>query len=267
MELDIMQMCNCFRHRKKLAFICFLLTATFFSGPVFSELRVWEETSGVQVKAEFERELFDSVQLRRPDGSLYSVPLENLSAQDIKYIRTLIPPEIELSVRTKKRSKERNPNTTRADYEQFQDNIDVVTLTVKVEKKSRTDYNGILRLEVYLIGREVFTPDIYRLFEKKASEVKFTEENEGIYTFESAADFRVYMEYNYDMRGADYDGYLAVVKDPKGNKLASDTNISWLKDEANVEALRQFRVDQFFDKSCTKRSVPRPRYFDGRREF
>ena len=124
-----------------------------------------------------------------------------------------------------------------------------------------------MRLEVYLIGREVLTPDIYRLSEKKASQVKFTEENEGMYTFEAAADFRVYMEYNYDMRGADYDGYLAVVMDPKGNKLASDTDIYWLEDEEKIEALRKLYVGAFFDESCRKRSVPRPRYYDSRREF
>ncbi|MBC8206280.1 MAG: hypothetical protein H8E68_03920 [Kiritimatiellaeota bacterium] len=267
MRVDIMQMWNCFRRRKKTASIFLVLTVVFFSGSVFSEMRIWEEISGVQVKAEFERELFDSVQLRRPDGSLYSVPLENLSAQDIKYIRTMIPPKIELSVRTKKRSKERSKNITRADYEQFQDDINVATASVEVEKKSRTDYDGNLRLEIYLVGREVFTPDIYRLSGKRASQVKFTEENKGIYTFEASADFRVYMEYNYDLRGANYEGHLVVVVDPKGNKLASDTNISWLKDEANVEALRQFRVDQFFDESCTKRSAPRPRYYNSRREF
>jgi hypothetical protein len=231
-----------------------------------AEMRVWEDKSGNPVKAEFERELFGSVELRRPDGSLYSIPLENLSELDRKYIRTQIPPEIELEVRTQKRAKERNPNTTRAAYEQFRDDINVVTANVEIRQKSQAVFTGTLRAEVYLIGEEVATPDIYRLAGKEAAQVQFTEQNKKRFKFETSADFRVYEEYNYDMRGAEYAGYLVVLLDPMGNIMKTDTDLSWLED-SEIDDLRKFYVDSFFDEDCRKRSVPRPRYYTGRREF
>ena len=262
-----MQLWNCFRRRRNRPFICFALAAVFFCGSVFAEMRVWEDSSGKSVKAEFVRELFGSIELRRPDGSLHSIPLENLSAQDVKYLRTRIPPEIELDVRTKKLAKERNENATRSEYEQFADDIDVVTAKIEIRQKSSAVYNGTLRAEVYLIGQEVAT-DHFRLSGKGTSQVQLTEANEKKYTFETAADFRVYEEYNkLETRGAKYAGYLVVVIDPAGKKLATATDLSWLEGEKKIDALRLFHIDSFFDENCRKRSVPRPRYFDARHEF
>ncbi len=146
------------------------------------------------------------------------------------------------------------------------DIINVVTAEVQVRKKSRAPFNGILRAEVYLIGKEVAT-DHYRLSGRGTSRVQFTEENQGVYTFQTSADFRVYEEYNdLEMRGAEYAGYLAVVMDSMGNRLAAETDLSWLKDE-KIDALRKFHIDSFFDENCRKRSVPRPRYYDARFDF
>ena len=254
------------RQRKHLL-ICVALAFSSLIGPVAAEMRVWEDTSGRSVKATFVRELFGSVELRRPDGSLYSIPLEDLSAQDTKYLRTRIPPEIDIEIRTKKQPKERNENSTRAEYEQFSDIIDVVTASVQIRQKSSAVFSGVLRAEFYFIGKEVAT-DHYRLSGKGTSNVQFNEENEGEYSFQVSADFRVYEEYNnLETRGAEYAGYLLVVLDPVGNRLAVQTDLSWLNEEDRIEALRKFHVDSFFDENCRKRSVPRPRYYDARFEF
>jgi hypothetical protein len=269
MKIHIMQLWNCSNRQRTRPLICFALAAVFFCGSVSAEMRVWEDTSGTSVQAEFVREMFGAVELRRPSGKLHSIALENLSAQDTDYLRTRIPPEIELSVRTEAQAKERNQNATRAEYEQFADDINVVTAEVQVKKKSSTAFNGILRAEVYLVGKEVAT-DHYRLSGKETFPVQFTEENQGKYTFQTSADFRVYEEYNnLETRGAEYAGFLVVVMDPLGNRLATQTDLSWLKDENDekIDALRKFYVDSFFDENCRKRSVPRPQYYDARHEF
>jgi hypothetical protein len=240
-----------------------LLRADF----AYAEMRVWEDSAGKQVKAEFVRELFGSVELRRPDGSLHSIPVENLSALDIKYLRTRIPPEVELEVRTQKRAKERSGNATRAEFEQFSDEIYIVTATVRIRQTSSAEFDGILRAEVYLIGEEVAT-DHYRLSGKGASQVRFTEENKREYEFEVSADFRVYEEYNrLQTRGAEYAGYMVVVVDPMGNILNTQTDLSWIEGEDEINNLRKFHVDTFFDETIRKRSVPRPLYYDSRTEF
>lgn len=255
------------RYWKKSLFICCAVTALFLCGSAVAEMRVWEDAAGKEVRGEYVREQFGFLELRQPDGSLYSIPLENLSAQDTQYLRTRIPPEIELKVRAQKRPKERNKNATRARFEQYRDDINVVTARVEVHKKSSAPFTGTLRAEVYLIGKEVATDD-YRLSGKEAEKIQFTEENKGVYTFETSADFRVYQEYNrLQIRGAEYAGYVVVVIDAMGNTLAVKTNLSWLNDDKKIDALRKLYVDAFFDQNGRKRSVPRPQYFDGRREF
>lgn len=244
---------------------CLILIAALHGGPAFAEMRVWEDTSGKEIRAKFVRELFGSVELRRPDGSLYSIPLEKLSAQDLRYLRTRIPPEIELEVRTQKKEKERNMNATRSEYEQYSDEIDVVTASIQVRKESSAPFQGSLRGEVYLVGKEVAT-DHYRLSGKGSSQIRFSEENKDVFSFETSADFRVYEEYNRDTRGAEYVGYLVVVIGSQGNKLAMQTDLSWLEGE-KIDALRKFHIDAFFDENCRKRSVPRPRFYDARVEF
>ncbi|MBI9021472.1 MAG: hypothetical protein JEZ10_09505 [Verrucomicrobia bacterium] len=261
MKIHIMQLWNCSRRQRNRPLICFALTTVLFCGSVSAEMRVWEDTSGNPVTAEFVREIFGAVELRRPNGALHSIPLESLSAQDTEYLRTRIAPEIELNVRTQKRGKVRNEEFVRNG-----DVIDVITAEVQIRKKSRTPFNGILRAEFYLIGKEVATED-YRLSGRETCRIQFTEENKGLFTFQTSADFRVYEEYNdFEVRGAEYAGYLVLVMDSTGNRLSSLTNLSWLKDE-KIDALRKLHLDSFFDENCRKRSVPRPSYYDSRIEF
>lgn len=268
MKMNITQRWKSFKHGSKRSFMGFVLAAFFCGGFAHAEMRVWEDVGGKQVKARFDRELFGSVELRRPDGSLYSIPVENLSPQDLRYIRTRIPPEIELEVRTQKREKERNKNATRSEFEQFADDIDVVTADVQIRQKSSAVFDGVLRAEVYLIGREVATPEVYRLSGKTTAQVKFTEENGRKFAFQSFADYRQYEEYNkLETRGANYFGYLVVVLDATGKKLATRTDVTWLEEEEKIDAIRKLYVDAFFDNRCRGRSVPRPQYYDARVEF
>lgn len=226
-----------------------------------SQMRVWENVDGLQIKGKFIREIFGSIEVRRPNGDLHSIPLEDLSPEDLTYVRTLIPPDVVISVRTKESAKVRNEEFIWAN-----DKLTVVTAEVEVRKKSRSPYQGTLKAEVYLIGKEMVT-GAYTLVGKGTSRVHFTEDNKGRYTFNTSATYRVYEEYNdLETRGAKYEGYLAVVVDPQGNKLAQESDLSWLLDE-DIDTLRQFYVGIFFDETCKKRSVPRPKYYDGRVQF
>ena len=225
------------------------------------QMRVWEDVNGLQIKGKFIREIFGSIEIRRPNGDLHSITIEDLSAEDLTYVRTLIPPEVEILVRASESAKERNEEFIWAN-----DKVTVVSANVEVRKKSRSPYQGTLKAEIYLIGKEMVT-GAYTLAGMATSRVHFTEENKGRYTFKTSAIYRVYEEYNeLEIRGASYEGYLVVVVDPQGNKIATDTDLSWLLDE-NIDKIRNFYVGIFFNENCNKRSVPRPKYYDGRVRF
>ena len=237
-----------------------LLLLSGFISTAF-QMRVWEDLNGLQIKGKFVREIFGSVEIRRPNGELHSIVLEELSPEDLAYVRTLIPPEVVVSVRAKESAKERNEEFIWAN-----DKVTIITAEVEVRKKSRTPYQGTLKAEVYLIGKEMVT-GAYTLVGKGTSRVHFTEDNRGRYEFSTAAEYRVYEEYNeLEIRGAAYEGYLVVVVDPQGEKLITETNLSWLEKEY-VDELRRFYVGIFFDERCKKRSVPRPKYYDARVQF
>ena len=107
----------------------------------------------------------------------------------------------------------------------------------------------------------------YTLAGMATSRVHFTDDNKGSYTFKTSAIYRVYEEYNeLEIRGASYEGYLVVVVDPQGNKIATETDLSWLLDE-NIDKIRTFMWEFSLMRIVTKRSVPRPKYYDGRVRF
>ena len=46
-------------------------------------MRVWEDVNGLQIKGKFIREIFGSIEIRRPNGELHSISIEDLSAEDL----------------------------------------------------------------------------------------------------------------------------------------------------------------------------------------
>ncbi|MDD3276412.1 MAG: hypothetical protein PHP93_05115 [Kiritimatiellales bacterium] len=237
-----------------------MAVVALFVSPVFAGMRVWEDTSGRSFEGEYVRTIFGRVTLRAPDGKPFFVSVTDLSPSDLKYIQTIVPPTVQIKVRKKEVPKVRNQVFVAAD-----DFINVVTLSVKVEKTSKSPYDAELKAEFYLIGKEVATDD-YRLFDKGTSPVAFTEENTGTFEFSASADVQRYADWNTgEERGATYAGYLVVVLDPQGHRIGAKTDLSWLDDEKKIDALRALRVGNFFDENCRKRSVPRPHYTQDRR--
>jgi hypothetical protein len=236
------------------------MAVALFVSPVFAGMRVWEDTSGRSFEGEYIRTIFGRVTLRDPDGKPFFVSVTDLSLSDLKYIQTLVPPTVQIEARKKTIPKVRNKTFAADD-----DFIDVVTLDVKVEKTSRMPYDAELQAEVYLVSKEVATDD-YGLFGKRAVAVRFTDGNKGVFEFSSTAEVRRYADWNTgEARGATYAGYLVVVLDPQGSRISAKSDLSWLKDEKKIDALRALRVGNFFDESCRKRSVPRPHYTQDRR--
>ena len=230
-------------------FIIVFLISNFTS----AQMRVWEDKNGLQIKGEFVREIFGSIEIRRPNGFLHNIAIEDLSEEDESYVRTLIPPDVSIDVKTSKKAKERNERFIWA-----HNDINIVSAETIIRKKSKSPYRGTLKAEVYLIGKEVVT-DRYTLVDKTSSRIKFTDQNKGRVIVNSSGTFRVYEEYNnLEIRGWKYEGYLVVITDPIGNILTFKSDLNFLTD-LNIPNIRKFHVGIFFDDNCVKKSIPRPR--------
>ncbi|MBI9021235.1 MAG: hypothetical protein JEZ10_08290 [Verrucomicrobia bacterium] len=226
-------------------------------GAAFAEIRVWHDKDGNYFEGEFVREQLGKVYFKDTSRQTRSIEVTNLAPQSLGYIRTMIPPELEIDFSKNEKNKERNENASP------QDQIVVVTGTVKISPAGRTSFEGILRGELYLVGAEVATDD-YMMMAKESFPIRFPAERNPSVEFTMSAIARVYEEYNGSQtRGRNYEGYVVVILGPNGDVIKTETNLSWLDDE-EFEAFRKLPVRSFFDEDCRKRSVPRPNYYEGR---
>ncbi|MBI9020018.1 MAG: hypothetical protein JEZ10_02020 [Verrucomicrobia bacterium] len=215
-----------------------------------AEMRIWHTQDGDRFEAEFLREKPGKVFLRGTDSQNFTVALTNLVANDIKYIRSRILPEVQIDFSKSIEELERS------DYARQTDHAMEVTGTVTVRRTSRSPFDGQFSGEVYLIAKEAATDD-YRLFDKRGFAVRFPDGSRE-FEFETKAVVINYEEYTTEMRGAFYEGYVVILFDLQGNPMAFDSNLSWM-DESRIDALRKLPVPSFFDQTCKKRSVPRPK--------
>lgn len=224
---------------------CFIVAAT--CGTAVSEMRIWQAKDGSRFKAEYIREhlgkyYFDT------GRSTVSVAVTNLIPDDVTYIRTMIPPKIDVRVATKTKDEE---GEWKDDY------VKITTATVDIKKRSDHPFEGVLRGELYLVGKEIATDD-YVLVAKNGFPIKFSSDD-GKPEFEYSTSVSVrggYTDYDEETRGRYYKGYLLVVLGPNGDVIDTKTDLRWLTED-KVDKLRQFNVFNFFDENCRKRSVPR----------
>ena len=231
-----------------------ILLAGFFialTGSVaMAELRIWHTKDGSSFEAEFLREKPGKIFFKGTDKQNFTVALTNLVANDVRYIRSSVLPDVDIRFTKSVREKERS------DYARQTDQTMEVTGTVVVQRTSRNPFEGQFPGEIYLIAKEVATDD-FRLLGKQGFAVRFPGESRE-FTFETQATVTNYEEYTAEMRGAFYEGYVVILFDLQGRPMALDTNLSWI-DESRIDALRKLPVPGFFDQMCRKRSVPRPK--------
>lgn len=240
------------------AAVCLLLLAVA-TLEAATEIRKWENRQGDRFEAEFVRELFGTVFFRTAEGKSFTVDTENLSVGDVTYIRTQIPPEVKIGF--SKREQDKKLST----YARPDDRVTIVTSSIEVIQTSRAPFYGTLTAEIYLVGKEVATPD-FRMLARETRPVKFTEENRGRVVFEVTTEVRRYLEYNSDVRGAQFTGYVAMVFGPQGNQIAWSTDLAWMREE-DLHLLRDLKQGEFFDENCWKMPVPRPEYYVERAVF
>jgi hypothetical protein len=243
------------RIRRRITLLVFLTAVVQTSAKV----RTWEDRQGTRFEAEFVRELFGTGFFKAPDGKSFSVDTKELSAKDVQYIRTQIPPDVKIDFSKNEQDKKLST------YARPDDRVTIVSATITVEQTSRAPFFGKLTAEIYLVSKEVATPD-FRLLAKETRPVRFTEENRGRDTVSVTTEVRRYLEYNSQVRGAQFAGYVALVFGPQGDQIAWSTDLPWLREE-DLHLFRELKQGEFFDENCWKMPVPRPEYYIERRIF
>lgn len=239
---------------------------------VSAEVRTWEDKSGHKYEAEFVRELFDKITLQDKNGKEYRFAVEELSENDQKYIRVMVPPQLQVDCKI-------NSSPYPIPWDNwYEDNATMTSISgeVTVQKISKRPFSSGLKAELYLIAKEVNGKE-YIMLSKTESSFLLAEQNGYKHTFKSEpAVTRAYEEYNgIQRRGEECLGYLVVILDARGNVVDSKSDIGeWITAPKTVAALRELAVreaastirSRYFDKTGHKVKVPRPKpYMPGNR--
>ncbi len=208
-----------------------------------AELREWKDQKGKVILAEHVATIGDRVVLRLEDGTEMKVSLNTLSQKDHRYAVLLTPPRIEISVSAK--VDRTNTGIGRGLVRggaQVQE--ETVKATVTLKKSSPAPYEAPLQAIVYLLGHSA-EHDGYVVLDRATSRFFFTTENKNQHTFSSEEISLKQLQAGVEM-GVEYKGYIAVVRDKQGSKIAM--KCSKLDFEKNADAIIGSKKGTVFDK-------------------
>jgi len=236
-------------------------------GSVFAEVRIWNDKNGNSYEAEYVRELFDKLTLRTTDGKEVRLAVEDFSEHDQKYLRVMVPPNLAVDFQKKSWTKEKPKELWDMDF----DTIIVTRANVTITKESKRPFTSGLRAELFLIAKEVDGRN-YILLSKTDSSFLLVDENENTHVFKSVpVETQNYLEYNeMQRRGEEYEGYLVVVSDTRGNIIQTKTDISrgWIEQPDVIKNLRELSLrgagslrSRHFDKTGSKVKTTRPKFY------
>ena len=240
--------------------------AAMFSG--FAEMRTWVDREGNEYKAEFIRELFDKLTLRDEQGKEFRVAVEDLEENDQLYLRTQVPPRIEINF---------SENSTWIPYETIEPAMPTsyiktqrVAPVIKLKKISRRPFTSSLKLELFLVATER-DGENYVLLSHSEFKVLFGRglNDEQVFRAKPVDVVNFQAVDHTTRRGEDYHGYVLVLSNVKGEASIIQSDIGdWIEDPDVIQNLRDLAVkgaaslySRHFDKTGSKTDVPRqPRY-------
>lgn len=229
-----------------------------------AEMRTWTLNDGRTFEAEIAAGLpgINTVKMITGDGRKVEVPLDQLSAEDRKYIELSHPPKLEIdilkslktmlySARLTKWGADVRPSDTRA------------TFGVRVKQVGTGDYPYELKAELFAIGRQIYA-DRYILLDRETWTFRLTNENkrrfeemgQNTITLQDFVMNDYYDQQGFTSRGEKYHGYIIVVTDERGEIVAHNESSNWLWD--NFDNLTKLRKGNYLDQTCARRYPIRP---------
>jgi hypothetical protein len=225
------------------------------------QMRVWTRLDGRQFAGAYVREQLDKLFVRNPNGQVVSIPLAELSANDIKYIRTKVLPEVSVSVRSSK------DKIKLSQWTFDMERVMQITLGIEVAKTSKPQFDGILSCDVIIVAQDLITAR-YFVLQKRTYPLVFTKENGEKAQFSAIAKVRDWDEYNnIEVRGYEYAGYILTVRGGLDNKIVKrETDLKRLEEGA-VDKVAEYSEWTFFTETGRPTSVPYPKDNESRKDW
>ncbi|MDF7799844.1 SHD1 domain-containing protein [Pontiellaceae bacterium B1224] len=228
--------------------------------PKAYEMRVWTTVDGKEFEAEYVVRSGDQLWMKSADGRKQKVPLSIISAEDIKYIELMNPPDFQIEFSKRSWQRQETPNSTEVDQTRPIRRHDYI-FGAKVKQKTMRPYDYPLTIEYFAVGEEV-DGDNYVLFDRKEStftpgpdnnlEHEFFGEEVDVMTWAMTAD--------KPLHGNKYGGFLITITNERGEIIQYKATHDFLIE--NLGNLKKIPVGRHFDKMCNRVAPPRPTQLD-----
>jgi hypothetical protein len=222
-----------------------------------SAIEQWTLSDATTFEAEYVMEMSGYATFRNAEGREVKVELEQLSPESRTQIALKNPPKLEFDlVKDQNRVSFSGGNQRGTGSRSPEDRV---RYGARIFTRSNIDYDFPMELEVFVIGQERLGP-AYILLDK--FDVTFQLNRENSRKFEYLNDRLVVLR-NYtsrdEPRGEDYRGYVAIVKDIRGEVIATFSSPKFFLDQ--VDNLRRRSIGSFMDKKCNRIFPTRPKVY------
>lgn len=246
---------------KKTGFIVLVL-CSFAALSWAYELREWMDVNGNTYQGRFVRELFGKLTIKDDQGEESTIAIADLSDLDKKYIRVMIPPKLDVVVRTQSKKLPRRPMALWRN-----DDENEYYLAAQISKESQRPFTSRLNIEVFLVADEHPTEN-YILLGHFTDDFLLAGDDDEPFTYRSPrVQTTVFDETGTNKRkGEDYKGYILIITSQQGELVFMQSDLpQWMQETAIIEKLRELSVrgaasvrSRHFNKAGEKVPPPRP---------
>ncbi len=192
---------------KKL-WIGLLILLTVGGAVVRAETRMWTDKNGNTIEAEFVKIFSGKVVLKLPNGKQVKVPQSGLSQKDQDYLKSAIPPKIDIEVNIDRDKK------TPVSWDGYVRKSEKIQGKVTITKKNREPCNKSFTAYLYIFSKDLQDDEIEVLDKAKH---EFTFKNQKKIEFSGGTSKIEYTDSYYgNDYGDEYEGYLVFIEDASG---------------------------------------------------
>ena len=221
---------------KKKYTLGLVLAASICASMADVEMRIWTDSDGTTLEAEFVEYLNGRVTLEAANGKQIQVRLSSLSNEDQQLVLNSTPPDLDIEL---------NDSTDTENIgggRGFDLDRTVYTFSLELEKAGGREYPGTMNAEVYIIGYNPI-PGEYILLRKYIKPFTFANTRDHEIEIPLGKLSLVELEGNIEA-GTEYEGYLVVLVDAfnrvfqiEGSRSKFEEHASKIRQKEQEEAV------------------------------
>jgi len=201
------------------------------------EARTWRAKNGKAVEGDFVRLFGDKVVLKLGNGKTVKVPIKGLCAEDQKYLATIVPPKIKLTVRHK------TSNSHKAENVDFKQVSEQMKMKIHLQKTNREPCTKTFTVHVVAVGKAIKGYDRIVVANEERS---FSFASQNVFKFDFTTHALSWRDSWSGKAGYTFEGELVWVEDENGKIVFIEGNPGMY--ESRLGKIRDLSVGTKIDR-------------------